>query len=93
MSRGHVNPGVTVRAAMVLATPIAARSEGPKNSLSTVRTTMDPTCAAMLAGKQLKPGTYEVNADEIALTLERNVQVLAEVSVPWEGRTSHRTPR
>jgi hypothetical protein len=84
MPRGRVNLVVTVLVALALALPIAARSEGPKNSKSTVNTTMDLLNAATIAGKQLKPGMYQVKVDETKLTLEHNGKLVAEASVQWK---------
>lgn len=72
-------------AVLALALPLTARSAAPKNSKSTARATVELTQDATLAGKQVKAGTYQVNATESTLTLKQAGKVVAEASIEWKN--------
>jgi hypothetical protein len=73
--------------ALVLAMPLAARAVAGNNSKPT-SATMDVLSAISLGGKQLKPGTYTVTADDSKVTLAQNGKVLAEAPVQWKDETN-----
>jgi hypothetical protein len=76
MSRSRMNCVLSVLAALALAMPLAARSSAGK-SKSTARASMDLVKEASIAGKQLKAGTYDVEASESTLTLMQKGKVVA----------------
>lgn len=82
MSRSGKNVLIAC-AALLLALPLAARSR-TKDSKSTVRTSVELTQDATLAGKQLKAGTYQVRATESTLTVLQKGKVVAEAPVQWK---------
>jgi hypothetical protein len=88
MSRIAKNLAVALLAALALVIPASARENAPKNSKSTVVETMDLLNPATIAGKQLKPGTYEVKADDSKVTLSLNGKVVAEAPVQWKDEQS-----
>ncbi len=55
-----------------------------KDMKATVKTTLDLFSAATLGGKELKPGTYSVIADESKVTLKQGSKVVAEAPVQWK---------
>lgn len=73
--------------ALVLAMPLAARDVRADNSKST-KVTMDILNEVSLAGKQLKPGTYTVSANDSKVTLAKDGKVVAEAAVRWKDETS-----
>jgi hypothetical protein len=88
MSSFTKNFAVTLLAALALVIPASARDNGAKNSKSTVNATMDLVNPATIAGKQLKPGTYDVKADDSKVTLSLNGKVVAEAPVQWKDEKS-----
>lgn len=88
MSRFAMNCAVTLLAALALVIPASARDNGAKNSKSTASATMDLVNPATIAGKQLKPGTYDVKADDSKITLSLNGKVVAEAPVQWKDEKS-----
>lgn len=91
MSRFAGNLAITLLAAIALVIPASARENGAKNSKSTVNATMDLVNPATIAGKQLKPGTYEVRADDSKLTLSLHGKVVAEAPVQWKDEKGKAT--
>lgn len=75
---------LTIAAGLVLAIPLAAHAFAPAKNPKTITATMDIFNPVSLAGKQLKPGTYVVTADETKVTLTRNGKVIAEVAAQWK---------
>jgi len=88
MSRFTKNFAVTLLAALALVIPASARNNGAKDSKSTVSVTMDLVNNATIGGKQLKPGTYDVKADDSKVTLSLNGKVVAEAPVQWKDEKS-----
>jgi hypothetical protein len=88
MARLTNNFAVTLLAALALVIPASARENGAKNSKSTVNATMNLVNPATIAGRQLKPGTYDVKADDSKVTLSRNGKVVAQAPVQWKGEMS-----
>jgi len=88
MSRFKMNLAVSLLAALALVIPASARDNGAKNSKSTVSATMDLVSPATIAGKQLKPGTYDVKADDSKVTLSLHGKVVAEAPVQWKDEKS-----
>jgi hypothetical protein len=84
MSHFTKNLAVTLLAALALVIPASARNNGAKDSKSTVSVTMDLVNNATIGGKQLKPGTYDVKADDAKVTLSVNGKVVAEAPVQWK---------
>jgi hypothetical protein len=84
MSHFTKNFAVTLLAALALVIPASARNNGAKDSKSTVSVTMDLVNNATIGGKQLKPGTYDVKADDAKVTLSVNGKVVAEAPVQWK---------
>lgn len=83
MSRRGMNFVMTVLAALALALPVAAKHD-TNDSKSTVKASMDLPTAAILAGAELKPGSYTVSADESKVTLSRDGKVVATAAVQWK---------
>lgn len=88
MSRLTKNFAATLLAALALVIPASARDNGAKNSKSTVNATMDLVNTGTIADKQLKPGTYDVKADDSKVTLSLNGKVVAEAPVQWKDEKS-----
>jgi hypothetical protein len=84
MSRFTTNLAVALLAALAFVIPASARENGAKNSKSTVNATMDLVNPATIGGKVLKPGTYDVRADDSKLTLSFHGKVVAEAPVQWK---------
>ncbi len=87
MSRRGVNRVVLVLTALVLAMPFAARVTSANGSKAT-SATMDILTAVSLNGKQLKPGTYTITADDQKVTIALKGKVLAEAPIEWKEETS-----
>ena len=87
MSRRGVNLFVPLFVALVLAMPAVARDAAAKNGKST-SATLDISVPVSLAGKQLKPGTYNITADDARVTLAQNGKVVAEAPVQWKDEPS-----
>lgn len=71
-----------VRILVVLALAMAARGVSANGSKTSA--TIDVLSAASLNGKQLKPGTYTVTADDTKVTVAQNGKVMAEAPVEWK---------
>jgi hypothetical protein len=52
------------------------------------RVAVDLHSAATLAGKDLKPGTYQVSADGSKMTISRDGKVMAEAPIEWKDGQS-----
>lgn len=87
MSRRGVNRVVLFIVALVLAVPLVTRTAAANGSKST-SATMDILTKVSLNGKELKPGTYTVTADDSKVTLAQNGKVMAEAPVRWKDETS-----
>jgi hypothetical protein len=87
MSRRAIHFAVTVLAALALVIPAAARENGPNKSKSTAHGTFVLVDTATLGGKQLKPGTYDVKADDNKVTLMRDGKIVAEAPVQWKDES------
>ena len=90
MSRRAVNLFLPLFVALVLAMPAVAGDAGAKNGKST-NATLDISIPLTCAGKQLKPGTYNISADDARVTLALNGKVVAEAPVQWKDEA--RKPR
>jgi hypothetical protein len=86
MARHGRNLLLPILVALLFALPVAAR-DGAKNGNATT-TQVDVLSTITLAGKQLKPGTYEVKADDTKVTLSLNRKVVAEAPVEWKDETT-----
>lgn len=87
MSRRRLNFALPILIALVLVMPLAARAAGDQTSKST-KASMDVLTQTSLAGKQIKPGTYVVTADDSKVTLSMNGKVVAEAPVQWKDETT-----
>ena len=87
MSRRGVNAVAPILVALALAMPLAARAVAGNGSKPT-SATMDILTAVSLGGKEIKPGTYTVTADDTKVTLAQNGKVVAEAPVQWKDETS-----
>jgi hypothetical protein len=79
---------MTMLAALALAMPIAARADESKTTKPVSHVAVDLHSSATLAGKDLKPGTYQVSADESKMTISRDGKVVAEVPIEWKDAQS-----
>jgi hypothetical protein len=88
MEHRRMNFVMTILAALALAMPIAARADDSKTVKPVSRVAVDLHNAATLAGKDLKPGTYQVSADESKMTISRDGKVVAEAPIEWKDGES-----
>jgi len=88
MEHRRMNFVVTILAALALVIPIAARADDSKTVKPVSRVAVDLHNAATLAGKDLKPGTYQVSADESKMTISRDGKVVAEAPIEWKDGQS-----
>jgi hypothetical protein len=86
MSRRGVNQVVRILVVVALAMPLAARAFA--NGSKSTTATMDILNTVSLNGKQLKPGTYTVTADDSKVTVAQNGKVVVEAPVEWKEETS-----
>ena len=86
MARRGWNLLLPIFVALLIAMPVAAR-DNAKNGKTTIAK-VDILSTVTLAGKQLKPGTYEVRAEESKVTLLVNGKVIAEAPVEWKDETT-----
>ena len=92
MEHRRMNSVLTILAALAFAMPIAARADDSKTIKPVSRVAVDLHSSATLAGKDLKPGTYQVSADETKMTILRDGKVVAEVPIEWkdgQGKASY----
>jgi hypothetical protein len=87
MSRRAMQLAITALALVALLIPAAARANNGNKNKSTASATMDLLNPATLGGKQLKPGTYEVKADENKLTVMKDGKTVAEAPLQWKDET------
>ncbi|MGA8143948.1 MAG: hypothetical protein WB987_08685 [Candidatus Acidiferrales bacterium] len=88
MEHRRMNFVMTILAALALAMPIAARADDTKTIKPVSRVAVDLHSPATLAGKDLKPGTYQVSADESKMTISRDGKVIAEAPIEWKDGQS-----
>ena len=88
MEHRRMNFAMTMLAALALAMPIAARADGSKVIKPVSHVAVDLHSSATLAGKDLKPGTYQVSADESKMTITRDGKVVAETAIEWKDAQS-----
>jgi hypothetical protein len=88
MEHRRMNFVVTILAALALVIPIAARADDSKAVKPVSRVAVDLHSAATLAGKDLKPGTYQVSADDSKMTISRDGKVVAEAPIEWKDGQS-----
>ena len=86
MFRRGLNLFAPILVALLVAVPLAERDNGKSGKATTAE--VDILSACTLAGKQLKPGTYRVTADDAKITVEMNGKVVAEAPVTWKDETS-----
>jgi hypothetical protein len=88
MEHRRINFVVTILAALALVIPIAARADDSKTVKPVSRVAVDLHSAATLAGKDLKPGTYQLSADDSKMTISRDGKVVAEAPIEWKDGQS-----
>lgn len=88
MAHRRMNLVLTTLAAFALAIPVVARADDSKTIKSVSRVAVDLHSSATLAGKDLKPGTYQVSADDSKMTISRDGKVVAEVPIEWKDAQS-----
>ena len=86
MSRRGVNRVVPLLF-LAMAMPFTARVASANTSKPT-SATMDILSTVSLNGKQLKPGSYTVTADDSKVTVAQNGKVMAEAPVEWKDENS-----
>jgi hypothetical protein len=86
MSRRGFNLFAPILVALFVAMPLAARDNGKNGKATTAQ--VDILSTLTLAGKQVKPGSYRVTADDAKVTLELNGKVVAEAPVTWKDESS-----
>ncbi|MBZ5503295.1 MAG: hypothetical protein LAN59_13850 [Acidobacteriia bacterium] len=75
---------LAIVAGLILAIPLAAHAFAPAKNPNTITETMGIFDPVTLAGKQLKPGTYVVTADDTKVTFTLNSKVVAEAAAQWK---------
>jgi hypothetical protein len=88
MVHRRMNLVMAIIAALAFAMPIATRADDSKTIKPVSRVAVDLHSSATLAGKDLKPGTYQVSADESKMTILRDGKVVAEVPIEWKDGQS-----
>jgi hypothetical protein len=78
---------VVFLAGLALALPTLA-SETPGKKSKAIKTTFDLLQPVTIAGTQLKPGTYDVTADDTTVTLKLNDKVMVEAPVQWKDQAT-----
>ena len=86
MARRGWNLIVPILVALLVAMPLAARDTAKNGKATTAEVQI--LSAVTLAGKQLKPGTYRVRADDSKVTLTMGGKVVAEAPVEWKDETN-----
>jgi hypothetical protein len=86
MARRGTNLMLPILVALLFAMPLAARDAGKSGKTTIVDVQVLNTIT--LAGKQLKPGTYTVKADDAKVQLMINGKVVAEAPVEWKDETN-----
>lgn len=87
MSRIRISHVLAILAALAFATPVMTRADGAKDSKS-ASALIDLVNDAVVGGKQVKAGTYNVKASESKLTLLRDGKVVAESPIQWKDEQS-----
>jgi len=88
MEHRRISFVMTLLAALALAMPIASRADDSRTAKSISRVAVDLHSAATLAGKDLKPGSYQVSADDSKMTITRDGKVVAEAPIEWKDAAS-----
>jgi len=86
MARRGWNLVMPILVALLVAMPLAAR-DAAKNGKAT-SADLEIFSIVTFAGKQLKPGTYHIIADDSKVTLSTNGKVVAEAPVEWKDETT-----
>lgn len=80
--------GVHTRKSVVMLTVFMLLALAIPAPAKTIHSSFTLRSPAKLAGTQLKPGDYDVNADDTRVTLWSNGKVVAEAKVEWKDGTS-----
>lgn len=87
MSRNYTVRIVTILAAFAMLLPATVQFANAKGANATVKTIMTFQNPITLGGTQLKPGDYNVAADDSKITISRNGKVVAEAPIQWKDET------
>ena len=88
MSRGLVCRVSAGLLAVALLLPVTSQAGGGKDAKATAKTSMVFQNPVTLAGKPIKPGNYEIAADETKVSISQFGKVVAEAPVQWKDDTS-----
>jgi hypothetical protein len=69
--------------ALVLVVPIAARAASTNNG-DLVNASLGLLNALSIGGKTLKPGEYEVSADDTKVTFKSGGKMVAQAAIQWK---------
>lgn len=86
MARRGWNLVLPVLVALLVAMPLAARDAAKNGKVTNGE--VDILSTVTLAGKQLKPGTYQIAADDSKVTVSMAGKVVAEAPVEWKDETT-----
>ena len=84
MSRYLKSWALPIFAVLTLVASLAPRAAAAKDAKAGTHATMSISEPVMLAGKQLKPGDYDVFADDTHVSLSSSGKVVAEAPVQWK---------
>jgi hypothetical protein len=85
MARRGWNLLLPIFVALLIAMPVAARDAAKNGKSTTIQ--VDILSTVTLAGKQLKPGSYRVTADDSKVTLALDGKVVVEAPIEWKDET------
>lgn len=88
MSRSRINNALTAFTLLALAMPLAARNSSEKDSKSVASATVVVIDDAVVGGKQLKAGTYDVKATESSVKFLHDGKVVAVSPIEWKDEQS-----
>jgi hypothetical protein len=88
MTRNRTSCVLAMLAILALAMPLAARTNEGKNTKSKVSATVELVKDAVIGGRQVKAGTYDVKVNDTKLTLSRDGKVVAESPIEWKDEQS-----
>lgn len=82
MTHRGFNLSVALLVVLLFALPLAARDAAKNGPTTTAQ--VDILNTVSMAGKQLKPGTYRVSADDSTVTLALDGKVVVEAQIQWK---------
>lgn len=87
MSRELTKRLLGVMLVLAMAIPAMAGPRASKTDKATIKSTLTLPNAITVAGKDLKPGTYSVVADESKVKISLDGRVVAEAPIQWVDAT------